>query len=93
MTDSNQPEPPKIEFPCENYPIKVIGRDIQGLQDLVIEIMQKHVEDFDTTTLTVQGSSKGSFISIRVRITATGVTQLAAIHEDLMATEHIKMVL
>lgn len=93
MSDSSKQEPPKIEFPCENYPIKVIGRDVDGFQNLVIEIMQKHAADFDETTLSLQGSSKGSFISVRVRITATGVTQLKAIHADLLASEHVKMVL
>lgn len=90
---TTQQEPPKIEFPCENYPIKVIGRDEQGFRDLVIEIMQKHVIDFDLSTISEKNSSKGSFISIRVSITATGVPQLRAIHQDLMATEVVKMVI
>ncbi len=93
MSDTTQQDPPKIEFPCLDYPIKVIGRDVTGFQDLVIEVIQKHVADFDTTTISIQGSSKGSFISVRLRITATGVSQLKAIHEDLMASTHVKMVL
>ncbi len=86
-------QPPKIEFPCKDYPIKVIGRDEVGFKDFVIETMQKHVVDFDTETVSEQGSSKGSFISIRVKITATGIAQLKAIHQDLMASGRVKMVI
>ncbi len=86
-------QPPKIEFPCPDYPIKVIGRDEQGFKDFVIEIMQKHVIDFDISTVSEQGSSKGSFLSVRVKITATGIKQLQAIHQELMASGRVKMVI
>ncbi len=90
MTDKDAP---KIEFPCDDYPIKVIGRDEPGFRDLVIEVMQKHVVYFDHGSVTEQPSSRGSFISIRVKITATGVTQLKSIHRDLLATGRVKMVI
>lgn len=93
MSNTTQQDPPKIEFPCADYPIKVIGRDVQGFRDFVIEIMQKHAADFDSSTLTTQESSKGSFISVRVRITATGAAQLKAIHQDLIASDNVKMVI
>ncbi|MGX9080699.1 DUF493 family protein, partial [Klebsiella pneumoniae] len=41
MTDSDV-QPPKIEFPCERYPIKVIGTAGEGFSDLVIEVIQRH---------------------------------------------------
>lgn len=88
-----QQDPPKIEFPCEDYPIKIIGRDEDDFHELVITVMEKHVVDFDRTLVSVQGSSKGSFISVRVRITATGTSQLHAIHQDLLATGRVKMVI
>ncbi len=89
----SEQQPPKIEFPCPDYPIKVIGRDEPGFRDLVVEIMQKHVADFDPATVGEQPSSKGSFLSVRVRITATGPGQLKAIHQDLMASGRVKMVI
>ena len=86
-------EPPKIEFPCPDYSIKVIGRAGPGFQDLVVEILQKHVADFDQKTVSENPSRNGKFISVRVRITATGVNQLKAIHQDLMATGRVQMVI
>jgi hypothetical protein len=84
---------PKIEFPCQNYPIKVIGYNAEGFRDLVVEMMQKHAPDLDMAKVTEQSSRNGQFISIRFNITATGVSQLRSLHEDLMATGRVKMVL
>ena len=90
---TKQQEPPKIEFPCDNYPIKAVGVNMGNLREHVIEIIHIHVDDFDETTVTLQDSSKGSFQSVRFKITATGVDQLKSLHEALMASEHIKMVI
>ncbi|HHL2374932.1 TPA: DUF493 domain-containing protein [Pseudomonas aeruginosa] len=93
MTDTPDVQPPKIEFPCERYPIKVIGDAGEGFSDLVVEIIQRHALDLDVETLVVRDSSKGRFLSVQVLITATDVDQLQAIHNDLRATGRVHMVL
>lgn len=94
MTDSTNEVPaPKIEFPCERYPIKVIGEAGEGFREAVIEVMRRHAPGFDETTLVVRDSRNGRFLSIQVLITATGVEQLQAIHVDLRATGRVHMVL
>ena len=45
---------PKIEFPCERYPIKVIGEAGEGFTELIIEVMQRHAPDFDAGSLVIQ---------------------------------------
>ncbi|QMV64418.1 DUF493 domain-containing protein [Pseudomonas berkeleyensis] len=92
MTDSDV-QPPKIEFPCERYPIKVIGTAGEGFSDLVIEVIQRHAPDLDTSTLVMRDSRNGNFLSVQLLITATGVEQLQAIHVDLRATGRVHMVL
>ncbi|MNZ60970.1 hypothetical protein D3C78_790500 [compost metagenome] len=92
MTDTEVPAP-KIEFPCERYPIKVIGDAGDGFSDMVIEIIQRHAPDFDSTTVTIRDSRNGRFLSVQVLITATGVEQLQNIHNDLRATGRVHMVL
>ena len=92
MTDTDV-QAPKIEFPCERYPIKVIGEAGEGFADLIIEIMQRHAPGFDETTLVSRDSRNGRFLSVQVLITATGVEQLQAIHTDLRATGRVHMVL
>ena len=94
MTDSNnEVTAPKIEFPCERYPIKVIGEAGEGFREAVIEVMRRHAPGFDETTLVTRDSRNGRFLSLQVLITATGVEQLQAIHVDLRATGRVHMVL
>ena len=86
-------DPPKIQFPCENYPIKVLGESGLELHSYVIEIMERHAPGFDQTRITINESSKGRFQSLTVWITATGIDQLSAIHDDLRLNRMIKMVM
>lgn len=89
----SETEAPKIEFPCENYPIKVIGRGGDNFKDFVIEMVQQHAPDLDVTTVTIQDSKKGTFQSVRFSITATGEAQLSTLHKALMATGRVTMVI
>lgn len=91
-TDSDI-QAPKIEFPCEGYPIKVIGDAGEGFADLVLDIVRRHAPDLDVTTLTLRDSSNGRFVSVQVAIRATGVEQLQALHVDLRATGRVHVVL
>ena len=89
---AEQQEPPKIEFPCA-YPIKVMGDATPDFRSFVVEVMQRHADNVDETLVTERMSSKGTFISVTVTITATGVPQLEAIHAELRASGRVKMVL
>jgi len=88
----NKPEEPKIEFPCD-YPIKAIGNNDIDLKALVIEVVRKHAPDLDESRIKLNPSRNGTFVSVRFSIQATGKEQLAAIHEALMSTGQVKMVL
>ncbi len=85
-------EPPKIEFPCA-YPIKVLGRSDDRLQPMVFEVFERHAPGFDQSTLVIKSSSGGKFVSLTLTITATGPAQLASLHEDLMASGLVSMVI
>lgn len=94
MIESNNPEQAaKIEFPCERYPVKVIGDAGDGFTELVIGVIRRHAPDLDETTLVVRDSRNGRFLSLQILITATGVDQLQAINTDLRATGRVHMVL
>ncbi|WP_137888517.1 DUF493 domain-containing protein [Pseudomonas sp. 2FE] len=82
-----------IEFPCERYPIKVIGDAGEGFVDLVIEILGRHAPDLDAGTLVLRDSRNGRYQTVQLLITATGVDQLQAINSDLRATGRVHMVL
>ncbi len=85
-------DPPQIEFPCD-YPIKVIGDNADDFHALVVETVKQHAPDLDESTVRLNPSRNGTFVSVRVVIRATGKQQLKALHVDLMATGRVKMVL
>jgi len=89
----SQPDAPKIEFPCEDYPIKVMGVSGDELMTLVLDVFNRYAPGFDPKSIKVKGSSKGKFESITVLITATGIEQLTALHEELKVNPLVKMVL
>jgi hypothetical protein len=88
----SQQDSPKIEFPCD-YPIKVLGRQRDDFQSVIMEVFEQHAPGFDQETITVRASSKGTFTSLTITITATGRDQLEALHRDLLATGLVQMVL
>ncbi|UVE17188.1 DUF493 domain-containing protein [Pseudomonas sp. LS44] len=82
-----------IQFPCERYPIKVIGDAGEGFVDLVIEILLRHAPDLDAGTLVLRDSRTGRYQTVQLLITATGIEQLEALNSDLRATGRVHMVL
>jgi len=86
-------QPPKIEFPCPDYPIKVVGKNAEDFQAFVVEVVQVHVPDLDISRITTQDSRNGTYRSIRMFITATGEEQLKNMHEELIASDRVHLVL
>ena len=92
MADVNEPQAPKIEFPCQ-YPIKVIGTASDDFAEAICQIVKKHDPGADTGAIELKDSKNGRFLSLRIVITATGQQQLEALHRDLKATGRVHMVL
>jgi putative lipoic acid-binding regulatory protein len=86
-------KPPKIEFPCPDYPVKVVGKNTEDFQDFVVEVMQLHVPDLDVSRITIRDSKNGTYRSVRMFITATGEDQLKSLHEQLIASDRVHIVL
>jgi uncharacterized protein len=89
----SEPQAPKIEFPCDNYLIKVLGVADDEMRTYVLDVMERHAPGFDQTRITIAESSKGRFHSLTIWITATGESQLRAINDDLRSNKKIKMVM
>ncbi len=89
----NQPEPPKIEFPCVDYPVKIIGLCEDDYLEVVLAIVRQHAPECSERNIKERESSKGRFRSVTLYITATGIEQLECLHKDLMAHEYIRMVI
>ncbi len=78
-----------FEFPTE-YPLKVAGKNIPGFEKTVIEIVSRHVLDFDHATVTARESSGGKYLAVSVSFVAQSRTQLDALYQDL--TDHVDIV-
>lgn len=91
MTDTDV-QPPKIEFPCPDYPIKVIGDTGVGFTSNVLEILKAHAE-VDVASLAERQSSNGKYTTVQLHIIATGEDQLRDINSALRATGFVHMVL
>lgn len=87
-----QPDAPKIEFPCD-YPIKVMGRSGETFQSIILAVFERHAPGFDQQAIEARVSRNGTFTSLTITITATGPDQLHALHQDLLATGRVTMVL
>lgn len=88
----SQPEPPKIEFPCE-YGIKVIGHAAPDFKEFVVSVVEEHAPGIREEDVSVVDSRNGRFTSVRLTIIATGEPQLKALFEDLKASGRVQMVL
>ncbi|MGB0781573.1 MAG: YbeD family protein [Marinomonas sp.] len=84
---------PKIEFPCENYVIKVVSIDVEGVHADITKCLLTHAPEMNTSAENINRSSKGRFISFSFRIVAQSEDQLLALHRDLMSIEAVKMVM
>lgn len=74
-----------LEFPCE-FPIKVMGRDTEDFQKVVLGIFGRHLDDVETASISTRPSGSGNFVSITVTFEAQSKVQVDAIYQDL--TDH-----
>ena len=78
-----------FEFPTE-YPLKVAGKIISGFEKTVIEIVSRHVLDFDHATISSRESKGGKYLAVSVSFVAQSKRQLDALYQDL--TDHVDIV-
>ncbi len=86
-------QPPKIEFPAANYPIKVVGMAGEEYRAFVIAALHDLQVKFDADSISVRPSSAGTYCAYSIRITAQSPEQLELINERLRADPRTKTVL
>ncbi len=86
-------EPPSLlEFPCD-FPIKIMGRRVDGYAQAVLAIVQRHAPDFDGATVEMRASKQGGYLSLTCTVRATSRAQLDALYRELSAHPLVKVVL
>lgn len=89
MTDQQET---LLKFPCD-FPIKVMGRSGEDLQNTVVELVRRHAPDFDAKSVQVRDSRAGNYLSVTMVVRATSKDQLDAIYQDITACEKVVMAL
>lgn len=89
----SEPTPPKIEFPCHEYPVSVVANTTDGFTETLESIIIKHCPEYDPDSLRVTASRNGKYQSFRFCVVAQSEAQLAQLHEELKATGCVHMVL
>ena len=85
-------EPSLLEFPCD-FPIKIMGRRVDGYAQAVLAIVQRHAPDFDGATVEMRASKQGGYLSLTCTVRATSRAQLDALYRELSAHPLVKVVL
>jgi hypothetical protein len=91
MTDDASP-PPGLQFPTL-FPIKVMGRRVEGFAQAIVEVVQKHAPDFDPSTLEMRTSKDGNYLSVTATINATSRQQLDDLYRALTSHPLVQIVL
>jgi putative lipoic acid-binding regulatory protein len=81
-----------LEFPCQ-FPIKAMGKTSSKLDILIVDIIQRHVQDIPEGALLSRPSKNGKYTSITITIEATSKQQLDAIYQELSDHPDVLMAL
>lgn len=82
MTTLNITSEELWNFPCD-YSVKVFGKTCDELHLTVRSIVERHTDEIHPDNISSKQSSKGNYISITLKITATSRIQLDCINQDL----------
>lgn len=81
-----------LQFPMV-FPLKIMGRNIDGFADEVANIVQRHVPDFDPATLERRESRTNTYLSLTATFTAHSREQLDGLYRELTSHPGVSYVL
>jgi uncharacterized protein len=86
------PEQSLIEYPSQ-FPIKVMGANVEGFAQAVARIAQQFDPGFDAATIQTRPSKAGKYLGVTITITATSREQLDELYRTLSTHPMVKVVL
>jgi hypothetical protein len=81
-----------LAFPTD-FPIKIMGKAVDGFADTMVAVVREHAPDFDPATLEMRASKDGNYLSVTATIRATSREQLDALYRALTGHPLVKVVL
>jgi putative lipoic acid-binding regulatory protein len=86
------PEESLIEYPSQ-FPIKVMGENVDGFVHAVTQVAKNFDPAFDATTVEMRPSSGGKYLGVTITVTATSREQLDELYRTLTTHPMVKVVL
>jgi putative lipoic acid-binding regulatory protein len=81
-----------LDFPAD-FPIKVMGRRVDGFAQQIADLVRDHVADFDPAGMELRASAQGNWLSLTVTARFESRTQLEGLYRALGAHPLVRMVL
>lgn len=88
----SRPDESLIEYPSA-FPIKVMGANVDGFAQAIVEVALQHDPAFDPATVEMRPSSGGNYIGLTITVTATSREQLDNLYRALTSHPMVKVVL
>ena len=86
------PEQSLIEYPSQ-FPIKVMGANVEGFAEAVVRVAQQFDPGFDAASIETRPSKAGNYLGVTITITATSREQLDELYRTLSTHPMAKWVL
>jgi uncharacterized protein len=84
--------PTLLQFPTD-FPIKIMGKRVDGFAQAMAALVLEHAPDFDPATMEFRNSKAGNYLGLTVTIKATSKAQLDALYLALTQHPMVKIVL
>jgi len=81
-----------ISYPSQ-FPIKVMGKNVDGLVHAISLIASQFDPAFDATSIELRPSKGGNYLGVTITITATSRAQLDEVYRTLSSHPLVKVVL
>jgi len=83
---------PGLRFPCR-FPIKAMGKAEAGFEELVVQIVRRHVPNLGEGAVTRRLSRGGKYLAVTLVVEAHRQAQLDAVYQALSSHEKVLMTL
>ena len=81
-----------LVFPAD-FPLKVMGRRVDGFAQAISALVAEHMPQFDPATIELRSSSKGTYLSLTLLLRVESRVQLEAVYRAIAAHPWVRVVL
>jgi len=84
--------PTFIDYPCD-FPIKIMGKDEQSFIKSVLIVVNRHIPNFDNSSVETRVSKKNKYLSITCTVHVISQSQLDELYQELCDHPMVLMVI